>query len=190
MTRPLKVLYIDGVGPFGGASRSLYEAMNAFPPDSVERYFVIQKGTVLDFYGRLAKDVIATRGMTRFDNSRASHYRGVRWIVPLRELAWLPFSILAVLEAKRKWREVDLIHLNEISEIIPGLMAKALFRAPMIVHTRSLQRTDGETSRRSRWMYGMLRRHASARWRRRAWKMTSSSLAPQRIFSEFTSAWT
>lgn len=162
MTKPLKVLYIDGVGPFGGASRSLYEAMNAFPPDSVERYFVIQKGTVLDFYGRLAKDVIATRGLTRFDNSRASHYRGVRWIVPLRELAWLPFSILAVLEAKRRWGKVDLIHLNEISEIVPGLMARALFRAPMIVHTRSLQRTDGETSKRSRWMYGMLRRHAVA----------------------------
>ena len=67
MTRPLKILYIDGVGPFGGASRSLYEAMNAFPPDSVERYFVIQKGTVLDFYGRVAKDVIATKGLTRFD---------------------------------------------------------------------------------------------------------------------------
>jgi glycosyltransferase involved in cell wall biosynthesis len=136
--------------------------MNAFPPESVERYFVIQRGTVLDFYGRLAKDVIATKGLTRFDNSRASHYRGMRWIVPLRELAWLPFSVLAVVKAKRRWGKVDLIHLNEISEIVPGLMAKALFRAPMIVHTRSLQRTDGETSRRSRWMYGMLRRHANA----------------------------
>jgi glycosyltransferase involved in cell wall biosynthesis len=162
MTRPLRVLYIDGVGPFGGASRSLYEAMNAFPPDSVERYFVIQRGTVIDFYGRLGKDVIATRGLTRFDNSRASHYRGVRWIVPLRELAWLPFSILAMLKAKRRWGRVDLIHLNEISEILPGLMAKALFRAPMIVHTRSLQRADGETSKRSRLMYGMLRRYATA----------------------------
>jgi glycosyltransferase involved in cell wall biosynthesis len=162
VTKPLRVLYIDGVGPFGGASRSLYEAMNAFPPESVERYFVIQRGTVLDFYGRLAKDVIATKGLTRFDNSRASHYRGMRWIVPLRELAWLPFSVLAVVKAKRRWGKVDLIHLNEISEIVPGLMAKALFRAPMIVHTRSLQRTDGETSRRSRWMYGMLRRHANA----------------------------
>lgn len=162
MTRPLRVLYIDGVGPFGGASRSLYEAMNAFPPDSVERFFVIQRGTVLDFYGRLGKDVIATRGLTRFDNSRASHYRGVRWIVPLRELAWLPFSILAMLKAKRRWGRVDLIHLNEISEILPGLMAKALFRAPMIVHTRSLQRADGETSKRSRLMYGMLRRYATA----------------------------
>ena len=72
MTKPLKVLYIDGVGPFGGASRSLYEAMKAFPEGAVERYFVMQEGTAGEFYGRVAKGMITTRGITRFDNTRAS----------------------------------------------------------------------------------------------------------------------
>lgn len=161
MTAPLRVLYIDGVGPFGGASRSLYEAMNAFPEGAVDSFFVMQEGTAGEFYGRLAKDMIAARGITRFDNTRASHYRGVRWIVPLRELAWAPFTVFALLKARRRWKTVDLIHVNEIHEILAGLLAKALFKAPMVVHVRSVQCVDPK-SLRTRWLRGLLRRHADA----------------------------
>ena len=162
MTKPLKVLYIDGVGPFGGASRSLYEAMKAFPEGAVERYFVMQEGTAGEFYGRVAKGMITTRGITRFDNTRASHYRGVRWIVPLRELVWLPFTGMALLKARRRWKDIDLIHVNEVHEIFAGVFAKLLFRTPMIVHVRSLQRLPSERSRRTALMNWMLRRYADA----------------------------
>lgn len=157
----IKVLYIDGVGPFGGASRSLFEAMRAMPEGEVERYFILQRGTILDFYGPLASDIVAVRGLTRFDNTRASHYRGRRWIVVLRELFHFPFTILALLKARRRFPKVDVIHCNEITEVIPALLAKALFKAPLVMHARSLQRHD-PASLRTRWYQRMLRRHVDA----------------------------
>ncbi|MDZ4390677.1 MAG: glycosyltransferase family 4 protein [Gemmatimonadales bacterium] len=161
MTAPLKVLYIDGVGPFGGSSRSLYETMNAFPVGSVERYFVVQRGSANEFYSRLAEGLIGVRGLTRFDNTRVSHYRGARWLVLLRELLYLPSTVAGLVQARRRWRDIDLIHVNEITEIIPGLIAKALFRAPMILHTRSIQRRD-PGSLRTRWIHRRLRRSVAA----------------------------
>lgn len=161
MNAPLKVLHIAAVGPFGGASRSLYESMNAFPVGSVERYFLMQGGTALEFYGPLAADSIATRGLTRFDNTRLSYYRGVRWIVPLRELAYFPGTVAALIKARRRWPDIDVIHLNEITDLIIGRIAKALFRKPMVVHVRTLQRDDPK-SLRTRWVHRQLRRHADA----------------------------
>lgn len=161
MTLPLRVLYIDGVGPFGGASRSLYEVLNALPPGATEAFFVMQRGSAAEFYGRVSKEIISTWGLSRFDHSRASYYRGVRWIVVLREIAKLPSTVIALLKAKKRWRTVDIIHINEISEILPGLLAKWLFRAPLIVHTRSLRRVDAR-SLRSRWFRWALGKYASA----------------------------
>ena len=157
----MKVLYIDGVGPFGGASRSLYEVVRALPKGSVEAYFVVARGTILTYYGELAKDVIATTGLTRFDNTRYSHYRGVRWLVVLREAFHLPFTILALLKARLRWGSVDVIHANEITEILPLLIAGRLFNAPVVVHVRSLARVD-DRSMRCRWLNARLRKDADA----------------------------
>lgn len=152
----MRVLYVDGVGPFGGASRSLYEVVRAMPEGSVEPLFVVQRGTILDFYGPLASDVIATRGLTRFDNTRYGHYRGARWLVLLRELAHAPYTLIALLRARRRWGHVDVVHANEVTEILPALLAKRLFRAPLVVHVRSLQRA-GDRSLRTRWVESRLR---------------------------------
>lgn len=156
-----KVLYIDGVGPFGGSSRSLFEMVRILSEDAVEPYFVCAQGSALNFYGKVAKDVVATRGLTRFDNTRYSHYRGIRWLVLLREFFHLPFTVIALLEAKKKWGSVDLIHVNEITEIIPALIAKRFFNAPLVVHVRSPQRIDNR-SLRTRWLNAMLKRHVDA----------------------------
>ena len=109
----IKVLYIDGDGPFGGASRSLFEAVRAMPDGSVEPYFIATHGTAFDFYKLLAKDAINTRGLSKFDNTRYAYYRGIRWLVLLREIAYIPFSVYAITKAFFRWRKVDVIHLNE-----------------------------------------------------------------------------
>lgn len=101
----IRVLYIDGVGPFGGASRSLFEAIRALPSGSVEGYFLAAEGTALDYYRRVAKDVVVTRGLTRFDNTQYSYYRGARWLVLLREAFHMPFTLASVVCAKLKWRK-------------------------------------------------------------------------------------
>lgn len=157
----LRVLYIDGDGPFGGASRSLFEAVRALPEGSVEPYFVASRGTALDFYRQVAKDIVTTRGMTKFDNTRYSHYRGLRWLILLRELFHFPFTVTALMQARRRWGSVDLIHVNEAVYIIPALLARRLFGVPVVVHVRSLERVD-DRSLRCRWLNRRLARDAAA----------------------------
>jgi glycosyltransferase involved in cell wall biosynthesis len=152
----MRVLYICGGGPFGGASRSLYEVVKALPNESVEAHFVVAQGSAVPFYEQVAADLIATSGLTRFDNSRYSHYRGIRWLILLRELWYLPFTVAAILRAKLRWGHVDLIHANEIMDIVPLLIARFVFRAPIIVHVRSLTRVE-RSSLRCRWLNSRLR---------------------------------
>lgn len=156
----LRVLIIDGVGMFGGASRSLFESMRAFP-EPIDRVFFVQRGSANAYYRPYGSDMIAVRGITRFDNSRASHYRGARWIVLAREIAYLPWTLFGLLEAKLRWKSVDLIHVNEVTEILPGIIAKILFRVPMIVHVRSLIWTD-RTKFRVRFLDYLMQRFADA----------------------------
>lgn len=158
----MNVLYLDGVGPFGGASRSLFETVRALRSKGIKPYFVAANGTALDFYGQVAEELIATRGLTRFDNTHYSHYRGVRWLVLLREIFHLPFTFFAILKAHRKWKnKIELIHVNEITEIIPGLLAKRLFQVPMVVHVRSPQWAN-QQSLRSIWVNRLLKNSANA----------------------------
>jgi len=156
-----KVLYIDGDGPFGGASRSLFEVVRAMPEGSIEPYFIASHGTAFDFYKLLAKDAINTLGLSKFDNTRYSYYRGIRWLVLLRELAYIPFSLFAIPRAFFRWRKVDLIHVNEFVYIFPALLAKMLFRAPLVVHVRSLVECE-HGLRRTRWLNALLAKKADA----------------------------
>jgi hypothetical protein len=157
----VKVLYIDSDGPLGGASRSLFEVVRPLSKGSVDPHFVAVEGTALEFYRQIARDSVTTRGLTKFDNTRYSHYRGVRWLVLLREISYLPFTVAVLLRAKRKWNRIDVIHINEFLGIIPGVIAKRLFRAPLVVHVRSLAWQD-EQSLRCRWLTNRLKTSAAA----------------------------
>ncbi|MBL8320531.1 MAG: glycosyltransferase family 4 protein [Burkholderiaceae bacterium] len=159
--KPLRVLYLHMIGPFGGASRSLFEAVRAFPPGEVEATFVTQRGTVRDFFSRIGR-VIEARGLTQFDNTRYSYYRGMRWLVLLRELAYLPPTVWALRRARQLCGEVDLIHLNEFTGLLVLRLARRWFDAPpAVVHVRSVARDDAR-SWRTRWVNRMLARDAKA----------------------------
>ncbi len=148
------------IGAFGGASRSLTEAIGAFPDDAVEPYFITARGSVEPFFGRLGP-VETARGMSQFDNTRYSHYRGLRWLVALRELAYLPATIGAIRRARSRWGKFDLIHVNEFTGVFPWWLARRLFKAPLVVHVRSVARSD-PASLRTRFVNWMFRRHAEA----------------------------
>lgn len=154
----MRVLYIHAIGAFGGASRSLCEAVGAFPPGEVQPHFVTARGSVEPFFGRLGP-VKTARGMSQFDNTRYSHYRGLRWLVLLRELAYLPATIAALRRARAEWGEVDLIHVNEFTALFPWGLARQWFRTPVVVHVRSVAHKD-ERSLRTRFVNWMLRHRA------------------------------
>ena len=148
------------VGAFGGASRSLFEIVRAFPPGRVEPAFIVPRGTAAAFFARLGT-VIEARGLTQFDDTRYSHYRGLRWLVLLRELAFLPSTVLALRRARKLLPEIDLIHINEITGVVVLWLVRRWFTAPAIMHVRAVTRVAPE-ARRTRWVARTLMHRASA----------------------------
>jgi glycosyltransferase involved in cell wall biosynthesis len=158
--RVMRVLYIHMTGAFAGGCRSLYEVVRALPAGAVEPVFVAPRGSIHAFLSKLG-DMIETAGISQFDNTRYGYYRGLRWLVLLREIAFVPSTIAGLLRARRQWKSVDLIHINEITGLLPWLLARRLFNVPVVVHVRSVVRDDRE-SFRTRLMSRMLRDKASA----------------------------
>lgn len=159
--RPIRVVVLCGVGPFGGASRSLYEVLRALPRGRVDVRIIAAAGTAVRYHQRVATDVVLARGISKLDHTKYSYYRGLRWIVLLRELFFVPFTISALVRARIRWGPADVVHANEITEIIPLLFARRLFNAAAITHVRSLQSEDGGLWR-TRWVGRLLRKSVAA----------------------------
>jgi glycosyltransferase involved in cell wall biosynthesis len=144
----LRILYIHPIGAFGGASRSLLELLRGFPPGTVEPRLVMPHGQAAQLLEQEGFAVLTARGITQFDCTRFGHYRGLRWLILARELYFLPFTGWAIYRARRRWRDIELIHVNEITALFSALIAKALFRRPLVVHVRSVQQDRGMPLRR------------------------------------------
>lgn len=157
----MRVLYLHMIGAYGGASRSLLEMVRAMPPQEVEPFFLLPKGSAASQFRTITEEVIEVRGMTQIDNTRYSYYRGFRWLVIIRELAYLPSTIIGLLKARKRWGNVDLIHVNEFTGVVPWLLVRLLFSAPVVVHVRSLARQD-VGSLRTRWMNQLFSKCADA----------------------------
>ena len=155
----INVLYIDGDGPLGGASRSLYELIGAFEPEAVRPFFLTSKGTAEVFYKKIAAEIISVRGMPKFDHTRYGYYRGWRWLILLREFVYFPFMLVGLFSARRRFKDVDIIHLNEFVYLLPAILAKKIFSAPLVVHVRAL--TKGRESGARSFMFNWLLRRFS-----------------------------
>lgn len=156
MADPLRVVYLHVIGEFGGASRSLFEAVRAFPKGEVEAVFITARGSVLPFFEQLGR-IVDAWGVSKFDHTRYGHYRGARWFVLLREIAFLPSTLLAIRRARGLHRDVDVVHLNEFTGL-PVLWAVRRWLAPraVVVHVRSLANDDTRLFR-TRWVHKQLR---------------------------------
>ena len=119
------------------------------------------RGQAATLFAREGYAVTTIRGMTQFDCTRYGHYRGLRWLIALRELFYLPPTLLAVWQARRAADSIDLIHANEITAIVAAVFAKLLLKKPLVVHVRSVQQTEGIPLRR-RLLAGLLKKHADA----------------------------
>ena len=156
----LRVLYLHPFGAFGGATKSLSEMVAALPRSSVRGTAITPSGVAEQALSAAGLETIPVRGFAQWDDTRYGHYRGLRWLILLRELAYLPWTILALWRA-RGMQPFDLIHCNEVTALLPALLAKRLLRTPLVVHVRSLQRTAGG-GRISAWLQGRLREGADA----------------------------
>lgn len=156
---PVRVLYLHPAGPFGGASKSLTELYRALASHGVFGTVLMPRGTAEAIFSEVGLEVHSIRGLSQFDNTRYGYYRKLRWIILLRELFLLPFSLWGIWRLRR--RTFDLIHANEITLLPLGVVAKWVLRIPLVVHVRSVQRKP-DSSLRTRWVNALLRRYADA----------------------------
>lgn len=136
MKKKYKILFIQPIGVFSGSLKSSEEYIkNLYKKFSF--IFFTPRGyasKILSNYGR----VFNTLGICKFDNTENSHYRGIRWLLIVREIIYFTFTILNLIWIKLCIKQVDLIHLNEITGLPTAILAKYLFKKPLIVHVRSL----------------------------------------------------
>jgi glycosyltransferase involved in cell wall biosynthesis len=140
----MKVLYIHPAATFGGASKSLIEIFSNLKQHGVKAWVICPKGTASSAFLAAGMNAIETVGLTQFDNTYYSHYRKLRWIILIRELFFLPFSIMALIRAKNMRVKFDLIHVNEVTLLPTACIAKYLFGLPIVIHVRSIQRKDNQ----------------------------------------------
>lgn len=151
----MNILYIHPASAFGGASKSLAELFLVLKQHQVTGYVITPKGSSAKAFAKVGMHTIETIGLTQFDNTRFGYYRKWRWLILIREIFFLPFSILALMRAKRLGIQFDLIHVNEITLLPIAVIAKWVFHIPMVMHIRSLQRSD--SSMLTRFYYKVLR---------------------------------
>lgn len=158
----MRVLYIHPAGTFGGASKSLIEMYLASKiKGEIDATVITPKGSAVNAFRDAGMNVIETVGLSQFDHTRFGYYRNFRWLILLREFCFLPVVFFTLLHVKKKLNRFDLIHVNEITLLPTGIIAKWIFRLPMVFHIRSLQNTEF-TNLRSKLVFGALRKYAAS----------------------------
>ncbi len=136
MKRKYKILYIQPIGAFSGSLKSSEEYIKNLYV-KFDFIFLTQVGfakKILKKYGQ----VFEALGLCKYDNTENSHYKGLRWLLIIREVFYIIPTILNLLKIKFVTKDIDLIHLNEITGLPCALLAKLIFRKPLVVHVRSL----------------------------------------------------
>jgi glycosyltransferase involved in cell wall biosynthesis len=130
------------------------------PTGHVEAVVITPRGAAAEGFQAAGMETIPMAGLAKWDDTRFGHYRGLRWAILLRELAYIPSTLLALRQAMKKG-PYDLIHCNEIPALLPALLAKKWIGTRLLVHVRSLQRGNEGTWITQR-IFQALRRHADA----------------------------
>lgn len=133
----MRILYVQHTSVLGGSSKSLLELISNLPKE-VEAYVLCPNGKFSDLLKRKGIKVYNIFGIPQFDNTRYGYYRGVRWLILLREFCYLPFLFLKIFQLRKE--NFDLVHINDLTQIYSVILAK-IFIAPTVVHCRSMQST-------------------------------------------------
>ncbi len=131
-----KVLFIHHCGIFGGASRSLGELIKSIPTGQVNPIIISQQGTAANYFEKLGFKVFRVSGLSKFDITELGYYKGLRWLVILRELFYLPTTLGIILKVKKLHPDISLIHINDIQDFLLVFITKKIFRVPVVIHIR------------------------------------------------------
>lgn len=128
------VLFIHSTSSFGGASKSLAE-LAKYLSKLVNLSVVTPNGNVVGFF-KAAGMCVHTASISQFNHTEYGSYRGLRWLVLLREFAFFPMSYYKISRLIQS-REFDLVHLNEVT-LLPWAWYFKKNNLPVVVHVRSV----------------------------------------------------
>ncbi len=155
----MNILFLHGVSAFGGSTKSLLELFTQLKQHGVHGTVLCPSGKSEKALSQAGMKTIPVLGLAQFDNTLYGYYRGLRWIILLRELIFLLPSLFALLRVRFSAKQFDAIHANEITLLPLALLAKKLFKCPLVVHVRSVQR-GSSNDWRSKILFKMLKKHA------------------------------
>lgn len=156
----LRVLYINPIAEFSGACKSLVELARNEHLGDFDPVVLCPKGSASDYFAANGMTVVTVGRLSQFDHTRHGRYRGVRWLVALRELLLYPGTMLAIARAHRQIGPVSVIHVNEVTGILVARLAKRAWGCPLVMHIRAHM---GEQGRgwRSRWLWKMVEQNVA-----------------------------
>ena len=157
----MKVLYINHYGVFGGAQRSMLEMLDAFPSGVVEPVILSPKGKATIVFQKSGIPCYTVAGISKFDHTLYSYYRGVRWMILLRELLYFFPTTWFFISKRKALKDIDLVHINEVTCLLPLVLAKRLLKKPVVVHSRAVLNTNTRLWR-TRFVTKLLDRHADS----------------------------
>lgn len=155
-----RVVYINTTGHMSGAAVSMSEVIKTLN-GLIDPVLLTPRGSATAFLRGAIKDIVEVPWLAQFDHTRHGRYRGARWLIAMREAVLLPITAFSVWKFSKKVGHVDVIHLNEITGIIPAILLKRFMNdVPLVVHVRA---NMGEQGRglRSKVLWYLIRRYAA-----------------------------
>lgn len=149
------VLFIHSTSSFGGASKSLSE-LGKFLSKSANLRILTPNGNVVPFFKNAGFEVYPSN-ISQFNHTEYGYYRGLRWVVLLRELIFFPVSFYK-LNKLIKSNHFDLVHLNEVT-LLPWAWFFKKKGLPIVVHVRSVYKPFNN-SVRDRFFLNLFKKYA------------------------------
>tara|TARA_Y100000741_G_scaffold339170_1_gene299817 strand:- start:248 stop:1426 length:1179 start_codon:yes stop_codon:yes gene_type:complete len=138
LKKKIKILFIQPISQFSGSLRSLEEYLKLLiKKKKYEFYFLTPLGPsskTLKKYGK----VFSLIGIPKFDNTEIGKYEGFRWLVILREFFYLILFLFTSIKLKKKIKNINIIHSNEITALPTIIILKFFFKCKTVVHVRTI----------------------------------------------------
>jgi glycosyltransferase involved in cell wall biosynthesis len=155
-----RVIYINTTGHMSGAAVSMSEVIKTLN-GQIDPVLLTPRGSATAFLSEAIGNIVEVPWLAQFDHTRHGRYRGARWLIAMREVLLLPLTAFSVWRFSKRARNADVIHLNEITGIIPAvLLSRFMNNVPLVVHVRA---NMGEQGRglRSQMLWHLIRRYAA-----------------------------
>ena len=131
-----KILVVQSIGQFSGSLKSLEQYVSLMN-NNFEFIFLTPRGIAHERLKKFGK-VVDVIGLSKFDNSQLGSYKGLRYLLLIREILLIIPTLYGIYKIKKKYSDIKLVHFNEITLLPTLYFFNFFFEVPFILHCRIL----------------------------------------------------